>query len=196
MENADRQDALAIADQLMAAQTSIEHRIMGFAAAVRMGSDDALLRLAQEIHTLRSGKMFDQLIWALQTYYQPNGNSSIPVLRPLIELRSDVPGLDVAVGKALQKIGTKEVLPTMALLLDSQDPLAKSTAAWFFHFYTAMAGPDGNINRSGDGQHPFWSDDSRRYAPRRNSNITPDEYASYWKTWWAQNRAQVGFPAP
>lgn len=195
LENTDPNEALTLIAQLMTSP-NIDQQVMGFTAAIRMGSDEAIVQLAQQMGTLRFSKKFDRIIRALGTYYRPNGNNSIPALRQLAELRSDIPGLDVAVGKALQKIETKEVLPVMALLLESSDPLAQNTSAWFFHFYTALAGPDGNINRSGDGKHPFWTEDTRRYAPRRDSGITTAEYASFWKSWWAQHGTELGFSAP
>jgi hypothetical protein len=192
LENADRGVGLRYAGRLMDSPVP-DQRAVGFAAAIRIGSDDALMRLAQEVETLRSSNKFNHIVLALQTYYQPNGNSSILPLRRLVELHSDVAGLDVAVGKALQKIGTKETLPAIVVLLDSPDPLAQSTAAWYFGFYAALAGPDGNINRSGDGQHPFWSEGARQHTPKRSSTSTVAEQVSFWKAWWAENRTKLGF---
>lgn len=194
LENADRQAAMSIAEEFMAPQNSVDRRVLGFNAAIQMGSDAALARVSQEIGSLRSGKYFLRIIADLQTYYQPHGNASIPVLRDLIERHSDIAGLAVAAGKALQKIRTKEVLPVMVLLLDSPDRDAQATAAWYFHFYTALAGPDGNFNTSGDGNHPFWNDQTREHASTRGGTIPPDQLVTFWKSWWSQNRARIGFP--
>lgn len=161
-----------------------------------MGSDDALLRLAEEVETLRLDKKFDRITDALNTYYQPNGDSSIGPLRQLVELRSDASGLDAAVQKALQKIGTKEVVPLMVKLLDSQNANAQLGACWFLAYYMQRAGSDGHPNRKSDGIHPFASEENKRYWPVQGSEIPTVVYVSYWKTWWAQNREKLGFPGP
>ena len=98
------------------------------------------------------------------------------------------PGLAAAVVKALQKlVVTPEILSIVALAFDSEDPSAIRAAAYIFHAYTALAGPDGAINSSGDGQHPYSSEETRLYSGRKS--IDPQEHASFWKAWWLENAA-------
>ena len=141
-------------------------------------------------------KEFGEITLALRTYYQPNGSSSIETLSQLIGLYSEGPdSLDAAVTKALQKVGTKEVLPAMVLLLDSPNPLVKGSACWYFHYYTALAGPDGNINRTGNGQHPFFNEETRSHIVRKNDDLdsAADIHAAFWKSWWTENKEKLGF---
>jgi hypothetical protein len=193
LETADRQEAFAVVAELTSS-AAVRDRIVGLAAAIRMGSDSALSLLAEDIDTLRSHEMFDRITRALQTYYKPSGPASIPALRRLAEIPADVPGLDLAVAKALQKLESRDVLPAMLRMLDSPDALAVRSAAWYFHFYAALAGPNGEINRTGDGQHPFRSAETARYGGR-DSTITGGEHARFWKGWWQENRVRLGFPA-
>ena len=192
LDAADRDEALSVANELMGSPSS-HQRVLGFAAAIRRSSDEALVRLARELETLRLEEKFYRITFALENYYQPSDESSIAALRQLIGLHSDAPrSLDAAITRALQKAETKDVLPAMVLLLDSPDPSAKRAASWFFHYYAALAGPDGNINRSGNGRHPFHTEETRRHSGRRPS-IPADEVASFGRSWWAQNREKLGF---
>jgi hypothetical protein len=190
LDAADCNEALAVANKLMNSPSSYQ-RVLGFAAAIRRSSDEALTRLAREMDTLRLDKDFLFWIpWSLENYYQPSGSSSIAALSQLIGLHSDTPrSLDAAVGRALQKVGTKEILPAMVLLLDSPDSSAKRNACWYFHYYTTMAGPDGKINRTGNGRHPFHTEESHTGRDLDTVNID----TAFWKSWWAENREKLGF---
>ncbi len=167
---ADPQKA-AIAMAPLLTSTRADQYGAGLAAAIRLGSVGALSKVAAETATLRSNPKLREVIDAIGLYFQPHGPEAIKPLAQIAALQSDVPGMDAAVGSALQKIGTKDVLPAMAMLLDSHDPEAQLRAAWFFAWFTTS--PD--------------------QMPSQNSTKTPAEYARFWKTWWASNKESLGF---
>ena len=101
-------------------------------------------------------------------------------------------GVDVAAAAALAKIRTKEVLPAMAELLDSKDPQAQLRAASFFGLFTLFADKHGNMPEGGP-RGPFCTPQTRAYMPRRDSTLTPAEYAEFWKGWWSDNQGALDF---
>jgi len=100
---------------------------------------DALSKVAREIRALRSNPKLLQITDAIGLYFQPHGTGAVRPLEQIAALRLNVPKLDAAVGNALQKIGSKDVLPAMALLLDCHDPEAQLRAAWFFAYFARFA---------------------------------------------------------
>jgi hypothetical protein len=194
LEAADRDEALAIANELMMSSSS-HQRLLGLAVAIRWSSEQALAHLAREFNTLRLDKDFSFLItFSLRNYYQPSGGSSIAALLQLIGLDSDGSrSLDVAVLKALQRIGTKEVLPEMVLLLDSPNPAVKAGACWYFHYFTALANPDGSIDQSGrgTGRRLYFTEETRIHTGQDSDTV--DEDAEFWKSWWMEHREDLGF---
>jgi hypothetical protein len=147
------------------ARAAYAHRWNCAAGPVVDGSDSAIATLARELPTLPAHPKFDRITEALYTYYQPHGDSSMGVLQQLVSLHSDAAGIDAATGSALQKIGSKAVLPAMAELLDSRDPQAQLRAAWFLGYFTLFAAAAGNIGHEigpwGLGRDPT------SHAPRR-----------------------------
>jgi hypothetical protein len=121
---------------------------------------------------------------AIGLYFRPHGTDAVRPLERIAALRLDAAGLDAAVGKALQKIGSKDVLPAMALLLDSRDPEAQLRAAAFFAYFAKFGG-----NPAG----AFDSPAVDRQMPGKNSTETPAEYAQFWKAWWTGNKESLGF---
>lgn len=194
LDAADLADALSVAHELMNSSAP-GHLAMGLAAAIRRSSDDALIRTAQELNIVRLDERFSRITLSLENHYKPTSSASIAALRQLIELRSGAPGLDAALVGALRRVGTKEVLPVMTMLLDSSDPLAKRRACLYFDHFSALAGPDGEINLSGNGRHPFWTPDKpfSRATDWRDNPASLDEEAAFWKSWWMQNQEKLGF---
>jgi len=170
LERADPQKA-AIAIAPLLTSTRADQYGAGLAAAIRLGSVEALSRVAPGIGTLRSNPKLREITDAIGLYFQPPGPDVVRLLGEIAALQSDVPRMDAAVGSALQRVGTKDVLPVMAILLDSHDPEAQLRAAWFFAWFAKS--PD--------------------QMPSQNSTRTPAEYARFWKTWWASNKGGLGF---
>jgi hypothetical protein len=183
--------SLPLAGALIASPIAGQH-IVGLAAALQAGSDDALKLLAAEINDLGSNPKLFRVLMALEMTNRPLGQASIPALQSLAAQHSMVPGLDKALAAALHLIGTKAVLPAMANLLDSQDPLAQVRATGFFGSFALFADADGNIPGSGV-VGPYATSATRQFTPR--SADSPQATAAavqFWKVWWSENRSRFG----
>ncbi len=190
------QDSLAAARVLLRS-ASAHHQVLGLLTMLRLGSDDALPLLAERAAALRSHRMFPAITFALGTEYRPNGESSIAPLLQLTSMHLGATDFDAAVASALRKIGTKAIVPAMIEFLDSQDPTAQLHAARFLSDYALFADAHGNVPvlKPGQGRTfgPWRTEAVHEYTPIRDSTKTPQEYAAFWKGWWAENRAKLGF---
>lgn len=192
LDKASRQDAAAAVRPLLTSVSS-PHRTTGIAAAIRVGSPDAFSALDAELPTLSSNPKSWQVVRAIQLFYPFKDTGSIAPLQSLIN--AGVAGLDAAVGAALRQIGTKAVAPAMAKLLDSHDPQAQLLAATYFGTYSLFANANGDFPDSGP-NGPFATADTWQFRPRRDSGLSPAQYAQFWKTWWSANYLKLGFTAP
>jgi hypothetical protein len=183
-----RADALAVVDVLRRSPKK-DIQAIGHAAAIRLGVDDALTALAKEATFLQDSPKFYEVTFALNNFYMPNGESSIAPLQALIAARLNVPGLDLAAGTALQRIGSKAALPAMALLLDDTDPNAQLRAASFFVRFTVFARADGTMPDRGP-NGPFWTRETEIHQPGK---LQTADVVSFWKSWWLSHKAQLGF---
>ena len=128
---------------------------------------------------------------------------AVSAFEKLIGLHSEIPGFDRAIGTAFVSIAnattaagsplsTKAVLPGMVGLLDSKDPNAQIRAASFMGYYSLFADKNGNITGSGI-KGPFVTADTQQFTPSNVSTLTAAQYAGFWKVWWTQNQAKLGF---
>jgi len=195
----DRQDSLAAADVLIAS-ASPEHQILGLEAALRLGSDEVLPLLARKVEALRPHRMFPGVLFALGTEYKPNGEASVAPLLQLTSMHLGTADFDAAVASALRKIGTRAIVPAMVELLDSPDQTAQLHAAHFLSEYALFADANGDLSpiKPGGGRPvgPWGTDATQANMPSRDSTRTPQEYAAFWKAWWAENKARLGFTGP
>ena len=187
----NRADALTFINALEASPKQ-NVQVLALAASIRLGADDALAALARKAVSFRGNPKFYEVTYALNNFYQPNGESSIAPLQALIGARLNVPGLDLAAGTALYRIRTKNVLPAMALLLDSPDPNAQLRAVSFFVLFTVFGQADGSMPQTGP-VGPFWTSDAQAHQAGSNSRFKAPELVSFWKSWWAIHKAQLGF---
>jgi hypothetical protein len=180
------------------------HRVPGIAAAIRLGSSDALLQVARELETLRSRINFNLVLSNIRGYLGPQSPATVKAMEKLAALHSDLPGLDDAICTALAGgIGQggissatpnriRAILPGLLLLLDSKDATAQIRAARFFAYFAQFADASEGIPGTGV-IGPFACSDARRFDPAEGSTTNSTQYAQFWKAWCAQNRAKLRF---
>jgi len=195
-------DGTTAAASLMASASPLQH-LMGMAASIRLGSSAAVAEVADELDTLKSSPKFGHIISTLEAFPGTRDSETVAGFQKLIALHSEIPGLDRAVSTAFVHIAnapagarsplpTNAVLPGMILLLDSTDANTQIRAARFLGYFALFADATGNIPGTGI-TGPFASADTRQYTPANGSTLTPAQYAGYWKVWWAQNKAALGY---
>ena len=172
------------------ASSTPSQQIVGLTAALRVSSPDAMALTLKSFATLKNDPKFPLIIATIAMY--PKDATWIPFLQQIAALRSDIPNLDAAVAAALKKIGTKATLPGLVDLLDSKDPQAVLIAESFLGVFTLLADANGEIHDSAP-IGPFASDQTRSFTPAPGATSTAVQYAGFWKAWWSQNRARLGF---
>jgi hypothetical protein len=83
----------------------------------------------------------------------------------------------------------------MLMLLDSKDPDTQLRAARFLGYFTLFADENGSLPGTGV-KGPLATADTQQFTPTKGSAITAAQYAQFWKVWWSQNYAKLGFSTP
>jgi hypothetical protein len=195
--SSEPREVINAAAPLIASRSPIHH-IAGLVAAVRAGSAEALNTVLDELPTLRTNPQYTMLTDAIG---MPMGKQNVtwfPGLRRLIAMRTDAPGLDNAAYGALAVIHehSNDALPLIVQLLDSKDPNLPKTIAAYLGFYTMFLGPNGEKRDNGV-LGPFSTPETRSFTgrfPGNGSSLSAAQAADFWKAWWAENHAKIGFP--
>jgi hypothetical protein len=111
-------------------------------------------------------------------------------MQQILQRHDQMPTLDDAIAAVLQRIGGKEVVPAFAETLDSKNDEARLRAVSFLSKVARFADKSGNLQPY---TGPLDSPRNHQNEPRSGSPLTTDQYASYWKIWWAENKGKLGF---
>jgi hypothetical protein len=188
LATADRTEALEASQSLI--DSGIPGaRVMGLAAQIQLGSDNALRSVATELTSLQGSAKFRHIRESIALFYTPAGPASLQELDQLIAPHAAMPNLDDALTSALQRLGGKSVLPLMANLLDSKDDTARLRAASYFALFARYADKNGSVHQGFPG--PLSSESAKRNTPRGDSGVTTEQYAQFWKSWWNANRLLI-----
>ena len=178
-----RRQVLRAVTPLISSSAQWQH-ILGLIIALRAGSPDALTQIAGELPALRTNPRFQEILDVIG--HETNSPDLIAPLRQLLALHSDISGIDTAAAGALYQIdarentenkNTNDIRPLVASLLDSKDPVAQAIAARTIAIWVPSR---------------LVSEETRAYYPGQSK--TTAQYVEFWKTWWIQNRANLGFP--
>ncbi len=165
-----------------------QHAI-GLTASLRYGSTDALNMFIDDIPSLPKDRRFGDILMAIGVF--PHNNPEwIEPLQRMIALHRNVPGVEAAASGALMKLGSRDMLPTVIAMLDSNDPNVVLGAARYLANFARFADKNGNIQDSGS-NGPLFTQDTDTYRPLINPRFPVDEYRNFWKTWWTQNKARI-----
>jgi hypothetical protein len=175
---------LAAIAPLLASPSPTQHA-MGLVIALRAESADAMTQVVEEISTLRSNPRFDEIMFAIGAYPVGGvpGSKSPQWIAPIARLLAmpEIPGMDASLAGALYRIGTPETWPLIAAVLDSKDPTAQTIAVKTIAMRVPRAMAD---------------EETHRFSPGSvGPPITTAQYVEFWKAWWTQNRAALGFTA-
>ena len=180
----NREHALAAIAPLLALSSPAQHAI-GLVIALQAESADAMTQVVDEISTLRSNPRFDEIMFAIGAYPTGGvpGSKSPQWIAPIARLIAmpEIPGMDASLAGALYRIGTPETWPLIVAMLDSKDPTAQ---------LIAMRTISMRVPRD------MATAETHRFYPGMPGSPGPtSEYVEFWKAWWTQNRAALGFKA-
>lgn len=180
----NQEHVLAAIAPLLASNLPWQHA-MGLVIALRAESADAMTQVVNEVSTLRLNPRFDEIMFAIGAYPTGGvpGSKSPQWVAPIARLIAmpEIPGMDASLAGALYRIGTPETWPLIAAVLDSKDPTAQMIAVRTI----AMRVP-----------RAMATAETQRFLPGMPGSPGPTaEYVEFWKAWWMQNRAALGFKA-
>jgi hypothetical protein len=181
----NQEHVLAAIAPLLASHLPWQHA-MGLVIALQAESADAMAHVVNEISTLRLNPRFSEIMFAIGAYPTggvPGSNSPqwIAPISQLITMYPEIPGMDASLAGALYRIGTPETWPLIAAVLDSKDPTAQMIAVRTI----AMRVPRAMAR----------AETQQFYPGMPGSPGSTGEYVEFWKAWWTQNRAALGFTA-
>jgi hypothetical protein len=92
LDSANQADALAASTSLVNAN-SLDQQAIGLAAAIRQGSDNAVVTIGNRIQSLASSAKFSRVLEALGQFYGTPQSTSVPALQALAAQHLKIPGL-------------------------------------------------------------------------------------------------------
>lgn len=185
--------ALKVLGNLLDSPSPAERNI-GTLIGAMMSHGPAMARLEDSLESVRLDlRTMGRILHALTNHYNPNSPEGVASVERLLlqNRKTQVAGLDLALGKSLRKINDRQMLPLAALLLDSSDPEAVRCGAHQFYVYSVLARKDGSISKDGKGgSHPFHSEETKAHTGA-NKAISAAENAEFWRKWRADNQADI-----
>ena len=171
---------------------SPEERNIGTLIGVGMSHDPAMARLEGSLEWVRlDQRTMRHILHALANHYNPNSHEGVARVESLLlqNRKTQVAGIDLAIGKSLRKINDRQMLPLAALLLDSADTEAVRRGAHQFYVYSVLARKDASISKDGKGgSHPFHNEETKAHTGL-NKAMSAAENAEFWREWWTDNQA-------
>ncbi len=173
---------------------------LGLTALVGKENSAALARSLGFLATVRDSRIPAMFTGSVSAYRNPEPEG-IRALGEMATEEAGIPGLRSSAAYSLRSIHTRESLPYLAKLLDSQDAELLGDAVTGFTFFVnnfPVMTPE--VVRSMSWSKPvasaaYRTPETARYSsPGRFENAGDAEpYVQFWKSWWAQNKAKLGF---
>ncbi|HZL57319.1 MAG TPA: HEAT repeat domain-containing protein, partial [Bryobacteraceae bacterium] len=169
---------------------------LGISGLIENNQPDGVKLAAAEWNTLTpEGRA--SIVGSLMSYSNDSDSDAVRSLDRLAV--NDDPGLRRNVTQALRAIHTKEALPALAVLLDDKTPGVSFVAAQGFCLFVRNAPivtPDAVRSMAWTGSRapaPFRTPDTEPHCFPR-SQTDPGAEAAFWKTWWAEHKAEIEAP--
>ncbi len=175
-------------------------RAAGIQGLVAAGDPDGVKRAAADWDQLAASADVQPLVMALMSYSNAADPQAVRALGALALRPEAVAGLRENAAYALRAIHTKESLPALAALLDEDAERVSSYALSGFCLFvrnappvTPQSVPSMSWMQSRE-PAPYLTPETERYClmgGRPDPSRNKAEYVSFWKSWWAANRADL-----
>jgi len=183
--------------------TSVNLTTLGLTGLVMLGDTGALVRSASLLAVIKESQIVDMFHSVVSAYRSPNPEG-VRALGDMATADSGIAKLAFQAACALRSIHTKETLPYLAKLLDSQDAELRAQAVAGFTLFTrnlpietpaAVAGMA--VSRPVT-EAPYRTLDTDRYSNWGRFERAEDEQAAvgFWKSWWESHRTALEQPGP
>ena len=185
--------------QRMSMSSSPQHRVLGLGGLIRRGSAPALQSATEfEKYAMENG----ELLSSIRDQFRATDANSIAILgRAAVGSTTQSPALREAAAHALASIHTVETLPYLATLLDDPDVKLRIEAIGGMASFanglivqTPACVPSLACLQFPDSA-PYKTPDTIANFAMGAAAIERNEaaYLSFWKNWWSQQRAGMGF---
>ena len=187
----------------LAASNNTSQKILGLSGLIRGGSTPALAAAAKLTASLGNYPLENGVLSnAIRDDFRAIDANSVQVLGQ-IATGSTGAGtlLREAAAFALRSIHTKEALPYLATFLDDANPGVRAEGIGGLSAFAnglPVQTPANVVSMAYlkyPASAPFQTDQTKANFAMGLESIAPNEtvYLSFWKTWWAQNRAALGY---
>ncbi len=173
---------------------------LGLAGLIALEDADALQRSQNMLSTIKQSQLAGPFSSAVSDYRSSNPEG-VKALGEMVAEEAGILGLRSAAAFSLRSIHSRESLPYLAKLLDSQDAKLRGDAVAGFTFFVndlPVMTPGvvaGMAWTKPVGKAPYKTPETDRFGSTGSFERPSDAeaYAQFWKTWWAQNKAKLGF---
>lgn len=185
--------ALQLSRRILQNPRSIDSEVLGVSIALCKSSPFGLIQLKERLPRIQNSPLFPFIKNTLGDYYQPREAAEVRLLGEIALMQDDTSlGLDLAIARVLSILSRNQAriaVPGLVLLLDSEDPQARASAAHALHMFAALAGPNGEAQFTGRSHpHPFLTDETRLHSGNRKS-IPLEASVAFWKSWWEKYKS-------
>jgi hypothetical protein len=195
--------AVSLLYQRLSSSTSPQQRILGLSGAIRAGGSAALSAAVSESGTsAQYAQENGILLLSLRDYFRAADVNSVSALgQAAVDTTNSNTAFREAAAHALSAVHTNSALPYLADLLDDTDfTLQVEGIGGLGAFANGLpaqsaTGVPGLTHLQLPASAPYKTADTVANFAMGTQAIAqkPSTYLSFWKTWWAQNRASLGY---
>jgi hypothetical protein len=187
--------------QRMADSTSPERKVLGLSGLIRDGNGSALTAAAPIVASLGENRAQAMLLLSIRDYFRATDTDSVAAVGHAATDSKNNPAFREAAAYALAAIHNAASLPFLAALLDDTDQnLRIQGIRGIASFANGLAvqtseGVPSLAHLQLPEKAPYKTADTVAHLALGPQGIARQEpyYLSFWKDWWNQNRASLGY---
>lgn len=187
--------------QRMANSTSAERKILGLSGLIRAGNASALAAAAPIASSLGDHPAQGILLLSIRDFFRATDPDSVAAVGRATTDFSQSTAFREAAAHALAAIHTAAALPFLATLLDDPNQNLRIEAIGGMAAFAnglavqTSAGVPSLAHLQLPSSAPYKTAETVAHLALGRQAIAPNEasYLSFWKAWWAQNRASLGY---
>lgn len=187
--------------QRMANSTSAERKILGLSGLIRAGNASALAAAAPITSSLGDHPAQGILLLSIRDFFRATNVDSVVAIGRAATDSSQSAAFREAAAHALAAIHTATALPFLATLLDDPNQNLRIEAIGGMAAFAnglavqTSAGVPSLAHLQLPSNAPYKTVETVAHLALGPQAIAPNEgsYLSFWKAWWVQNRASLGY---
>jgi hypothetical protein len=187
--------------QRMADSTSPEPKILGLSGLIRDGNASAVAAAAPVAALVGDNRAQAILLLSIRDFFRATDTDSVTAIGHGATDSTNSAAFREAAAHALAAIHTATALPFLATLLDDSNQNLRIEAIGGMAAFAnglavqTSAGMPSLAHLQFRPNAPYKTADTVAHLALGRQAVAPNEasYLSFWKTWWGQNRASLGY---